>query len=224
MENINRIYAYMRISTTKKTQKTDRQKYTIEQYAKANNFKVYKFFSDKITGGTKADERPNFHLMKEQLREGDVVIFSDVDRLGRDADDITSTSKELQNMRVRVVILDVPFLNEWETVYNDSLYKMVIDILITLKAHMAQQEKEKTHERVMQGLETAKAKGKRLGRPSTGVPSKFKREYNKFLAGDYGTLKVVDFCKLQNIALSTYYKYRAMLEQEKQEKEGKKAC
>lgn len=219
-QELNRIYAYMRISTTKKTQKTDRQKYTIEQYAKANNFKVYKFFSDVITGGVKADERPNFHLLKEQLREGDVVVFSDLDRLGRDADDITSTLKELQNMEVRVVILDVPFLNEWNTVYNDSLYKMVIDILITLKAHMAQQEKEKTHERVMQGLETAKAKGKRLGRPSEGVPVKFKREYTKFLKGEFGSLKIVDFCKLQGIAVSTFYKYKSKLEHEK---EGKKA-
>lgn len=224
MESINRIYAYMRISTTKKTQKTDRQKYTIEKYAEANNFKVYKFFSDIITGSTKADNRPSFTAMKEQLRAGDIVVFSDLDRLGRDADDITSTLKELQNMGVRVVILDVPILNEWEKMSDDSLSKMIIDIFITLKAHMAQQEKEKTHERVMQGLATARAKGKRLGRPSSGVPVKFKRDYKKFLAGEYGTLKVVDFCKLQNIGLSTYYKYRAMLEQEKQEKEGKKVC
>lgn len=219
-ESISRIYAYMRISTTKKTQKTDRQRFAIEQYAHQNNFEVYKFFSDTITGGTKAYDRPNFSLMREQLRVGDTVIFSDVDRLGRDADDIITTLKDLQSLGVRVVILDVPFLNDWYKMNDDSLSKMVIDIYITLKAHIAQQEKEKTHERVMQGLETAKAKGKKVGRPKTGVPSKFKKEYKKFVSGEYGNLKVVDFCKLQSIALSTFYYYKKLLLEE----EGKKSC
>ena len=210
-ESINRVYAYMRISTTKKTQKIDRQHYTIEQYAKKNNFKVYKFFSDIISGGVKAEDRQNFYLLKEQLREGDTLIFSDVDRIGRNADDILLTLKELQSLGVRVVILDVPFLNDWEKMNDDSLSKMIIDIFITLKAHMAQQEKEKTHERVMQGLETAKAKGNKLGRPKTGVPLKFKKEYKKFITGGYGNLKVVDFCKLQGIGISTFYYYKKIL-------------
>lgn len=213
-ESINRIYAYMRISTSKKTQKTDRQRHTIEKYAQQNNFEVYKFYSDIITGGTKAENRPNFHTMKEQLRAGDTLIFSDVDRLGRDADDIIKTLKDLQSLGVRVVILDVPFLNDWDKMNDDSLSKMVIDIYITLKAHMAQQEKEKTHERVMQGLETAKAKGKKVGRPKSGVPADFKRNYKKYISGEYGALKTVDFCKLQGIAISTFYNYKKLLLEE----------
>ena len=144
----NKIFSYMRISTNKKTQKVDRQQQTIIEYSIKNGFKVDEFVSDVITGGTKADNRPNYHNMKKQLRSGDTLIISDVDRLGRNADDVIVEIKDLQSKGIRVVALDVPFLNDWEKMNDDSLSKMIIDIFVTLKAHIAQQEKEKIHIRL----------------------------------------------------------------------------
>lgn len=203
----NKIFSYMRISTNKKTQKVDRQQQTIIEYSIKNGFKVDEFVSDVITGGTKADNRPNYHNMKQQLRSGDTLIISDVDHLGRNADDVIMEIKDLQSKGIRVVALDVPFLNDWEKMNDDSLSKMIIDIFVTLKAHIAQQEKEKIHDRVMQGLDVARAKGKKLGRPATGVPKDFIKEYNKLQSGEYGNISVVQFAKLQGIAVSTFYKY-----------------
>lgn len=201
----NKIFAYMRISTNH--QNTDRQKQTIIEYSVKNGFNIDAFVSDTITGGTKADNRPNYHNMKEHFRKGDTLIVSDVDRFGRNADDVIVEIKDLQSRGIRVVALDVPFLNDWEKMNDDSLSKMIIDIFVTLKAHIAQQEKEKIHDRVMQGLEVAKAKGKKLGRPATGVPKEFIKEYNKLQNGEYGSITVVQFVKLQGIAVSTFYKY-----------------
>lgn len=96
--------------------------------------------------------------MKNQLRNGDTLVVSDVDRIGRNADDVIVEIKNLQLKGIRVVALDFPFLNDWEKMNDDSLSKMIIDIFVTLKAHIAQQEKEKIHDRVMQGLEAAKKK------------------------------------------------------------------
>lgn len=207
----NKIFAYMRISTNHKTQKTDRQKQAIMEYAVHNGFKIDEFIADVITGGTKADHRPNYHNMKMQFRNGDTLVISDVDRLGRNADDVILEMKDLQSKGIRVVALDVPFLNDWEKMNDDSLSKMIIDIFVTLKAHIAQQEKEKIHNRVMQGLEVAKKNGKKLGRPSTGVPKEFIKEYLKFQSGSYGSITVVQFAKLQGIAVSTFYKYQSIL-------------
>lgn len=203
----NKIFCYMRISTNKKTQKVDRQKQTIIEYSISNDFKIDEFVADIITGGTKADNRPNYHDMKKQMRRGDILLVSDVDRLGRDADDVIIEIKDLQVKGIRVVALDVPFMNDWQKMNDDSLSKMIIDIFVTLKAHIAQQEKEKIHDRVMQGLDVARAKGKKLGRPATGVPKDFIKEYNKFQSGEYGSISVVQFAKLQGIAVSTFYKY-----------------
>ena len=205
----NKIFAYMRISTNH--QKTDRQKQTIIEYSGNNGFHIDEFVSDTITGGTKADNGPNYHTMKEHLRSGDTLVVSDVDRLGRNADDVIVEIKDLQSRGIRVVALDVPFLNDWEKMNDDSLSKMIIDIFVTLKAHIAQQEKEKIHDRVMQGLDVAKKKGKKLGRPATGVPKEFIKEYNKLQSGEYGSISVVQFAKLQGIAVSTFYKYVGIL-------------
>lgn len=214
----NKVFVYMRISTNKATQKTDRQQQTIIEYSISNNIKVDDFFSDIITGGTKADNRPNYHKMKMQLRSGDTVIVSDVDRLGRNADDVIVEIKDLQSKGIRVVALDVPFMNDWKKMNDDSLSKMIIDIFVTLKAHIAQQEKEKTHDRVMQGLNTARAKGKKLGRPATGVPKEFIKEYNKFQSGEYGNISVVQFAKMQGIATSTFYKYTTLIKESNHKK------
>lgn len=207
----NKIFAYMRISTNHKAQKIDRQKQAIIEYSITNKFCIDEFVSDVITGGTKADNRPNYHSMKEHLRHGDTLIISDVDRLGRNADNVIVEIKDLQSRGIRVVALDVPFLNDWEKMKDDSLSKMIIDIFVTLKAHMAQQEKEKIHDRVMQGLDVARAKGKKLGRPATGVPKEFIKEYNKLQSGEYGNISVVQFAKMQGMAVSTFYKYVGIL-------------
>lgn len=64
---------------------------------------------------------------------------------------------------------------------------------------------------IKMGLDVAKAKGKKLGRPVTGVPKEFVKEYNKFQSGEYGSITVVQFAKLQGIAVSTFYKYVSIL-------------
>lgn len=61
------------------------------------------------------------------------------------------------------------------------------------------------------GLENARKKGKKLGRPATGVPKEFIKVYNKFQSGEYGSISVVQFAKLRGIAVSTFYKYAGIL-------------
>ena len=62
-------------------------------------------------------------------------------------------------------------------------------------------------------MNTAKKKGKKLGRPATGVPEDFVKEYNKLQSGEYGNISVVQFAKLQGIAVSTFYKYVNLLKE-----------
>ncbi|MDL2254284.1 recombinase family protein [Ruminococcaceae bacterium OttesenSCG-928-I18] len=209
---MKKIYAYMRISTTKATQKVDRQEATLKEYAAANSFAIDAWYSDAITGATKAINRPEYARMKESMRKGDTLLICDIDRLGRNADDVIMEMKMLRADGIRVVALDVPYLNDWHNVNDDSMYQMIIDIVITLKAHMAQQEKEKIQSRISQGLDAARKKGKKLGRPATGVPAEFAKEYQKYRAGKYGKVSAVQFAKMVGIGRSTYYKYVNLLE------------
>ena len=210
------IYGYMRISTNKESQKTDRQKVTLERYAADNNFKFDAIVEERVSGTIKAENRPIYKDLKTKtLREGDILVITDLDRLGRDADDTIAECKDLKAKGIKLIALDIPYMNEWDNTIDDSMYNMIIDIVITLKAHMAEQEREKTVQRINQGLDAARAKGKTLGRPKAELSKEFIREYEKFLNGDYGEMTKTGFAKYLGIGRSTLYKYINMYEKER---------
>lgn len=206
------IFGYMRISTQKEKQTTDRQRITLEQYAKDNKFIFDDIVEERISGTVKAENRPQYKILKDKLRKDDILIVTDIDRLGRNADDVIMEFKQLKAQGIRVIALDTPYLNEWEKVQDSSIYNMIADIFITLKAHIAQQEREKTVQRINQGLEVARAKGKQLGRPKVELPKEFIKEYKKFKSGAYGDMSALAFAKMLGIGRSTLYKYIKIME------------
>jgi len=201
------IFGYMRISTQKEKQTTDRQRITLEQYATDNGFKFDELIEERISGTIQAEHRPQYNDLKGKLRKNDILIITDIDRLGRNADDVIMEFKRLKAEGIRVIALDTPYLNEWEKIQDSSIYNMIADIFITLKAHMAQQEREKTVARINQGLKVAVAKGKKLGRPQAELPNEFIKEYKKFKDGEYGKMSALAFAKTLGIGRSTLYKY-----------------
>lgn len=201
------IIGYMRISTNKETQKHDRQELALKEYAKTNEFQIDRFYADTISGKVKADNRPQYIEMRKALRAGDTLLVSDLDRLGRDADDTIKELKELKSEGIRVIALDIPYMNDYRKIADDSMYQMIVDIVITLKAHMAQQEREKIVNRINQGLAVAKENGTKLGRPKTELPNDFIKQYEKYKSGAYGDLSATGFAKMLGIARSTLYKY-----------------
>ncbi|WP_252250378.1 recombinase family protein [Clostridium sp. ZBS13] len=207
------IFGYMRISTQKEKQTTDRQRITLEQYAKDNVFTFDDIVEERISGTIQAENRLQFNILKDRLRENDILIITDIDRLGRNADDVIMQFKKLKSEGIRVIALDTPYLNEWKKIQDSSIYNMIADIFITLKAHMAQQEREKTVQRINQGLAVARAKGKQLGRPKAELPKEFIKEYKKFKDGAYGDMSASAFAKMLGIGRSTLYKYIKVYEE-----------
>ena len=98
-------YGYHRTST--REQHLDRGVAEINTYCSTNNLELEKIFTDQQTG--KNFNRPRYTIMKEDvLREGDELIITEVDRLGRNKQE---TLKELQYYRdsgIRVKILELP--------------------------------------------------------------------------------------------------------------------
>ena len=84
------IFGYMRISTQKASQTTDRQKDTLEKYAKDNSFKFDEVIEERISGSIKTSNRPKYNELKSKLRQDDILVITDLDRLGRNADDVIS--------------------------------------------------------------------------------------------------------------------------------------
>jgi putative DNA-invertase from lambdoid prophage Rac len=83
------VFAYGRVSTKEKT--TDNQRIEIE----AAGHQVDFWFADTISGKTSASQRPQFAALLGQIRNGETLIVSKLDRLGRDAQDVGATVKLL---------------------------------------------------------------------------------------------------------------------------------
>lgn len=140
---------YVRVSS--KNQNLDRQ---VEQLSG-----VFKVFSDKLSG--KSIERPGLKAMLSFIREGDVVVVSELDRLGRNSKELTEVMSVIQSKGATLEILNFPSFSGIE---DANLRYLLNNLLIEIYKYQAESERVKLLERQRQGIELAKRKGKYKGR------------------------------------------------------------
>lgn len=150
---MSRTFAYARVSTTDQT--TQNQIKEI----KAAGFDVAErhIFCDVISGSTLAAQRPQFSALLNKLDEGDTLVVSKLDRLGRDAIHIQQTIRNLERLGVSVIVLALG-----KTDLTSTAGKLIVGVL----AQVAEMERDLIVERTQAGLARAKAEGKQLGRPN----------------------------------------------------------
>ena len=148
-----RTFAYCRVSTVDQT--TDNQ---VQEIAGAG-FKVdpRRVVTEAVSGSIAALLRPAFAKLMDRLEEGDVLIVTKLDRLGRDTIDVVGTVDRLAKMGVRVHCLALGGAD-----LTSAAGRMVMTVL----ASVAQFERDLIVERTQAGLARVKAEGKTLGRPN----------------------------------------------------------
>lgn len=164
---------YHRTST--KEQHLDRGLAEIKAYCEQNNIPLKKIYTDQQTG--KNFDRPRYTVMKEDVLEaGDVLIITELDRLGRSKKD---TMKEIQHYRdngIRLMVLELPTTLMDLSKMDNSLQAMMLEtinnMMLELYASMAQAEIEKKEKRQREGIEAKKERGEweDYGRPSIEKP------------------------------------------------------
>jgi putative DNA-invertase from lambdoid prophage Rac len=146
------IFGYGRVST--KEQTTENQRREIE----VAGYQVNYWFADEgVSGKVSAMQRPQFAKMLSQIRDGETLVVTKLDRLGRDAQDVGATIKILAGRSIQVVVLQLGKLD---------LTSAAGKLMLTMLAAVAEMERDLLVERTQSGLERAKAEGKVLGRPS----------------------------------------------------------
>jgi len=164
------IFGYGRVST--KEQTSENQRLEIE----AAGFKVDYWFADEgISGKTHATQRPQFVAMLGKIRDGETLVVTKLDRLGRDAEDVLRTVRMLAEHKIEVVVLQLGKLD-----LGSSAGKL----MLTMLAAVATMERDLLVERTQAGLARAKAQGKVLGRPSKTTPVQQDEMKNKYAAGE----------------------------------------
>lgn len=148
-----RIFSYCRVSTTEQT--TENQILAIRQKGyEVNDSRV---ISETVSGSVEAMKRNKFNmLINHQLESGDMLVVLKLDRLGRDNIDVQNTINLLTEKGIKVVCLDLPVAD---------LSSAEGKLMLQMFSAFAEFERNRIRERTKEGLERAKAQGKKLGRP-----------------------------------------------------------
>lgn len=208
------VYGYHRTST--KEQHLDRGIAEITKYCEEHGMKLEKVYTDQQTG--KDFNRARYIVLTEDvLREGDILIVTEIDRLGRTKKDTLDELKKLRDKNVRVMVLELPTtLIDFSTIDNEMAKMMmetINNMMIELYASMAEAEMKKKQKRQREGYEALKARGEwnKLGRPAAMDYKKFCKEYERVLAGKIRPFELMKELKLTE---STYYRYKKKYDEE----------
>lgn len=200
-------YGYHRTST--KEQHLDRGILEITNYCTSNNLELEKIFTDQMTG--KNFNRPRYLILKEDvLRPGDELIVTELDRLGRNKQEILKELQYFRDMGVRVKVLELPTTLIDLSGMDNAMAKMILEtinnMLIELYAAMAQAEIEKKEKRQKEGIETKKLRGEwdDYGRPSVMSLDEFAIEYKRVQSGE---LRPFELMHMLGMTKSTFYRY-----------------
>jgi putative DNA-invertase from lambdoid prophage Rac len=149
---MSRIFAYCRVSTLEQT--TENQRREIE--TAGFSVKSQRIMEEQISGSVTASERPGFNRLLDRLENGDVLIVTKLDRLGRNAMDIRKTVEQLAESGIRVHCLALGGVD-----LTSPAGKMTMQVI----SAVAEFERDLLLERTYSGIARARDAGKRFGRP-----------------------------------------------------------
>ena len=192
----NRIYGYARVSS--REQNEDRQIEALTKFGVPSE----NIIVDKCSG--KDTEREGYQYLKRQIfRSGDTLVIKELDRLSRNKDDIKHELEYFKEQGVRIKILDIPTTL---TDFPDEqiwVMDMVNAILIEVLGSIAENERNKIRTRQREGIDAAKRKNIKFGRPAIVRPENWDSICAKVEAKE---LTVSQAIKILNISRSSYYR------------------
>jgi putative DNA-invertase from lambdoid prophage Rac len=147
-----RTFAYARVSTI--DQETQNQ--ATEIAAAGFQVEPHRIVTETVSGSVSIALRNGFSLLLGKMEKGDVLIVTKLDRLGRDAIDVSSTVANLEELGIRVHCLALGGVD-----LTSSAGKLTMGVINAV----AQFERGLLIERTQAGLARAKSEGKTLGRP-----------------------------------------------------------
>ena len=162
---------------------------------------VDKLFQETISGANK--DRPQLQAMLAYIREGDIVVVTELERLGRNNKELTEVMNDIQAKGATFEVLNLPTLRVIE---DDNLRRLLNNLILELYKYQAQAERERIKERQRQGIAIAKTQGKYKGRKAifSEDDSRLLHAFDLYLEG----LSDKDVAKLTGINERTFRRYR----------------
>lgn len=168
---MSRTFAYCRVSTAEQT--TENQRLEIQGLP----FDVDKrrIMVESVSGSMPASERPVFRDLMKRMEEGDVLVVTKLDRLGRNAVDVRSTVEMLASRGIKVHCMALGGAD-----LTGAAGKLTMQVL----AAVAEFELDLLKERTYAGIIRARKQGKTFGRPAALTASQKREVVSRLAAGE----------------------------------------
>jgi putative DNA-invertase from lambdoid prophage Rac len=192
-------YAYIRVSTDK--QETENQRFEILKYANRKKLGSVEFIEETISGRKSWKNRELGKLI-EKLQKGDVLIITELSRLGRSMLEIMELLSILLRKGVEVHVV------KNDQVLKDDLHSKVFAMAFSIAAEI---ERELISQRTREALARRKAEGKPLGRPKGSFSSpldKYRPQIEEFLRKG---VSVSSIAKILEVNYNTLLSYVCLL-------------
>ncbi len=168
---MSNIYGYIRVSSL--DQNEDRQMIAMQK-ARIPRKNIY---LDRQSG--KDFERPMYKKMVRKLKYDDVVFIKSIDRLGRNYKEVIEQWQYLTRVKkVDIVVIEMPLLDTRRG--KDLMGTFLSDLVLQILSFVAENERENIRSRQREGIEAAKAKGIKFGRPPAPLPDNFMEIYERW--------------------------------------------
>ncbi|WP_277668779.1 recombinase family protein [Caproiciproducens galactitolivorans] len=192
---MQRNYAYIRVST--KEQNLSRQLDAIKECGIEINERD--IFVDKCSG--RDFNRPEYLLLKRSIRKGDLLVVTSLDRLGRNKTEILHEWEWMINNGIDITVLDMPILNTRKYRELDGIGELISNLVLQILTWLSQEELKNIKERQKTGIESAKKRGVKFGRPKI-IPNNFEEVYHRWVNGKITAVKAMELTGLKK---NTFY-------------------
>ena len=183
--NNGTVYGYIRVSTI--SQRDDRQWLALKDFGIPKEC----VFVDKQSG--KDFNRPAYTRMLKRLTPGDTLVVKSLDRLGRNYDEMTRQLDIItKEKEAAIVVIDLPLLDTRNKYGDDLTAKLISNLVIQVFSYVAETERNMNHQRTMEGLAAAKARGVMLGRKPMEKPDGYKAIHAQWEAGKISARKAAE--------------------------------
>lgn len=213
-------FSYMRISTReeREMQRYNRQEKALEKYVQEHGIElkdVYQFRDD--ISGKSFENRADWNKLEKLLQPGDTIIFKDITRFTREAENGYKKYMELLNNNINLIFIDNP------TISTDYIKTMMgiaqrqenriakkslndtIELLILVELDRAEREREIIVQRIRDGLKASDKKAGRKPGQLDKLTDELQADIVLYLVDR--SIKAVDLMKKHNISRNTFKKY-----------------
>jgi DNA invertase Pin-like site-specific DNA recombinase len=193
------IYGYIRVSTDRQT--TENQRFEIQNFAAGNGIVIDKWIEETISGASDLEKRRLGRLIR-RARPGDLIIASELSRLGRNLMQVFSILNRLMNTGAKVWTIKDNYR------LGDDIPSKVLAFAFGLSAEI---ERNMISQRTKEALARLRAEGRILGRPrgSKGMRLKLtgrEGDIEKMLARGFCKAKIARKLRVHRTTLSSFVK------------------